>query len=265
MSSEKLWVHSSILPPTQSLQCQSSRSIQGATVVCEASVSRLDREHCRPSTAPRFSPGMLPKRPPIPAAVIFSLFWVLKSWPSRKLSCCKKRFLDRIVLKFPEPIVLDCYWTAMALSSKSETCGAHLRKLEERLKFNSFWNTKGVLALVFPPLDLGLGFPPPPLRASGVKSSKEFHCRLNNISQKLHLPSRQASFSTLSRRLSGWLWKMQILKIYLQLMQSTIFAKVCAKSLSSKKHWNSCLSLDLLSMRKPLLSLRYVYLRNMFI
>ena len=108
------------------------------------------------------------------------------------------------------------------------------------------------------PLDLGLGFPPPPLRASGVNSSKEFHCRLNNISQKLHPPSRQASFSTLSRRLSGWLWKMQILKIYLQLMQLTIFAKVCAKGLSSKKHWNSCLSLDLLSMRKPLLSLRYV-------
>ena len=39
--------------------------------------------------------------------------------------------------------------------------------------------------MVFP-LDLGLGFPPPPLRASGVNSSKEFHCRLNNISQKLH-------------------------------------------------------------------------------
>ena len=108
-------VHSSILPPTQTQQCQSPRSIQGA-VACEASVSRLDREHCRPSTAPRFSPGMLPKRPPIPAAVIFSLFWVLKSWPSRKTE--QKRFLDRIVLKFPESIVLNCYWTAMALSSE---------------------------------------------------------------------------------------------------------------------------------------------------
>ena len=50
----------------------------------------------------------------------------------------QKRFLDRIVFKFPEPIVLNWYWTAMALSSKSETCGAQLRKLEERLKFNSF-------------------------------------------------------------------------------------------------------------------------------
>ena len=32
MSSEKLWVHSSILPPTQNQQCQPSRSIQGAVV-----------------------------------------------------------------------------------------------------------------------------------------------------------------------------------------------------------------------------------------
>ena len=32
MSSEKLWVHSSILPPTQIQQCQSPRSIQGAVV-----------------------------------------------------------------------------------------------------------------------------------------------------------------------------------------------------------------------------------------
>ena len=100
MSSEKHWVHCRILPPTQIQQCQSPRLIQGATVACEASVSRLDREHCRPSTAPRFSPGMLPKRPPIPAAVIFSLFWVLRSCPSRKLSCRKKDSLTGLFWNF---------------------------------------------------------------------------------------------------------------------------------------------------------------------
>ena len=106
-------------------------------------------------------------------------FWNLDQ--AEKLSCCKKRFLGRIVLKFPEPIVLNWYLTAMALSSKSETCGAHLRKLEERLKFNSFWNTKGVLALVFP-LGLGTWVSPSP-------SSREWSEFLKGISlqtQKQH-------------------------------------------------------------------------------
>ena len=92
----------------------------------------------------------------------------------QKTELPQKRFLDRIVLKFPESIVLNCYWTAIALSSKSETCGAHLRKLEERLKFNSFGNTKGVLALGFP-LGLGTWVSPSP-------SSREWSEFLKGIS-----------------------------------------------------------------------------------